>query len=209
MSGFRIWFEEQAQKDEKLKQVWRDFFDAIKVGGIAKSDIVTYSLEKATEGLGKQAPAGTLIMNLLKPIFDRLQQLDSAYFREKVEDVTQWLGQSQGGDAASTAPKRTIGGLLERLFGTELYHKFYSSDPKSSDEPEAEPIKAPAQPPTDGAGGQNQPPMQPDQPPPPSPDPSMQGQQPQMPDPGQKPAPGQPGQPPMPQPPPGFNMGMF
>ena len=205
MSGFKIWFEDQSRRDEELKQIWHDVFDAMKIGGLAKADVVSYSLDKATEGLGRKAPAGTLVLNELKPIFDRLNRLDAAYFRPKIEDLTQWLGQSRAGNDA-TAPQRTVATLLEKLFGKELFHKFYSSDPQASDEPEAEAPKAPAQAPEDQAGGMNQPPMPPEQPMPEPPPPEVPGQQPQVQP--QMPMPPPPNNP-MPPRPSGFGMGLF
>lgn len=207
MGTFKIWLEAQSQKEEDIREVWNDIFREL-VGGVSKADAVTYTLEKATEGLERKAPAGTLILGKLNAVFPRLLSIDQQYFRDRISDVTQWLGQNRV-DNDATAPQRTVKTLMEKLFGTDeqspygnLFASLFSSDAKASDGPDSEPMKTPQQTPD----SMNQP--APPQPPmPEQPAPEQPGQQPQVP----PPMPGAPptANPPMPTPPPLFKMGVY
>lgn len=208
MGTFKIWLEVQSQKEDDIREVWNDIFREL-VGGVSKADAVTYTLEKATEGLERKAPAGTLILGKLNAVFPRLLSIDQQYFRDRINDVTQWLGQNRV-DNDATAPQRTVKTLMEKLFGTDeqspygnLFAKLFSSDAKASDGPDAEPMKTPQQTPD----SMNQPPAPPQPPTPEQPAPEQPGQQPQVP----APMPGAPptANPPMPAPPPLFKMGVY
>lgn len=201
MSSFKIWLEFQSQKEDKLRKLWQQTFVDLGISGPAKADTANMSLEDATRGDNRKDPAGVIIINKLKTIFDELKKIPE--FAANVDNAIKWLGTSQS-SGETTAPKRSVGELLKLLYG-EHFGRLMSNDAKASDDPDAEPMKAPPQPPTPTATPQV-PPTPPDQPN--QPEEPMPGQQPQMPP--QPPMPGMPNNPvPMPPQPKGFGMGLY
>lgn len=213
---FKIWFENmQSDKDQKVQQLWADTFRALGVDGPKQIDAAHMSLSNFTFGHnnagngegGKATFKGKkAVLKRLEnsDIFNRLQALGDPQLKKQVEDVRKWLGTEEPGQSANAST--TVGKLLERLFGGDIFNQLIDPDFPKVDKAKAQVEPQPPKQGTDGPAPQGS--MDQNTPQPPTggdPMGGMMGQQPQAngamvpPDPNN----------PMPQKPAGAEMGLF
>ena len=158
MKQFKIWLEDhESMKNQQLRDIWRDTFKALGVGGLSDEDAAYQSLGKIT--YGQRAPSGDAsnfkgkkaAYKMLEngQIFNRLLQLQDPNIAKQVQDVKSWLGTNNDDPKVQNNGDTTIATLLQKLYGPETYQQLIDSKVPTS-EPKLN--KAPQMPPKNDIG---------------------------------------------------------
>lgn len=137
MQNFKIWLEDyESQKNQQIRDIWRDTFKALGVGGLSDEDAAYQSLGKIT--YGQRAPTGSAstfkgkkaAYKMLEngQIFNRLLQLQDPNVVRNVEDTKKWLGTNEDDAKNQNNGDTTVATLLQKLFGQDNYHQLIDSD---------------------------------------------------------------------------------
>lgn len=204
---FSIWLENrEEEKLEKLQDIWKSTFESLGIDGLSDEDGSQQSLSKINFNSRNKEESNVYkgkraVLKRLEnyQIFNRLKQLNDPDVLKNLENTKTWLNHKDNYNASTT-----VGELLKKLFGLDVFEKFINADfPKVDNaKPDPMPPKQNTQPNDD----QQKPEEDQQQPMPPGePMSGMMGQQPQTNAASVDPA----TQMPMPPKPAGAEMGLF
>ena len=130
---FKNWLEDYgADKEQQIADLWNDIFKALLLGG-NKADEVQRTLQDVTGGSERAESAATTVVNRLKSVLPRFQQIDPQ-MGQQVDQAMSWIGQESevSGDGPHQ-PQKKVEDLLKMMFGEERFHQLLNTDDHSSD----------------------------------------------------------------------------